>query len=121
MLVDSEVFQMTQGCEIDEEGRLDIGSDHNWIIVSINIQCQRRSGGGVKWVWDIKEGTDWSEYQESLKLELQEWKNRWENEGEVQEMNGDLIRRILKVAQEKISRIKVPVETLVYRIDPEVK
>ena len=116
ILVDNGIFQMTQNCEIDDEGRLDIGSDHNWMIVSINMKYQRRNRGGTKWVWNIKEETDWAGYQESLKVELQEWKNRFEDEGEVQEMNGDLTRRILKVAQEKIGRKEVQVGSLRHRI-----
>lgn len=121
ILVDNEIFRMTQKCEIDEEGRLDIGSDHNWMIVSIDMHLCRSDRGRTKWVWNIHKETNWGGYQESLKVELQEWKNRWGVEGEVQQMNEDLTRIILKVAQEKIGRKKVPVENRGYRIDPELK
>ena len=122
VLVDSDIFQMAQNCEIDEDGRLDIGSDHNWITLELNIQFRKRErGGGSKWVWNIHKESDWEGYQESLRTELQEWKNKWEVEGEVQGMNEDLTRRILKVAQEKIGRKKVPTENIGYRVDPELK
>ena len=49
VLVDSDIFQMAQNCEIDEDGRLDIGSDHNWITLELNIQFRKRDRGVSKW------------------------------------------------------------------------
>ena len=121
ILVDNDIFGMIQKCEIDEEGRLDIGSDHNWMTLTLNMDFRKRDSGGSKWVWNVNKDSDWQGYRERLQVELAEWKTKWEAEGGVQQMSDDLTKRILKVAHEKIGRKRVPIERLGYRIDRELK
>lgn len=123
VLVDDGLFRLVEKMCIDEEGDMDVGSDHNWMSVVLKCVKKVRKAGSFKWVWCIDRETDWNTYREKLRRVLGQWRMKWVDGDlvDVQGMSDDLKRKIFEVAKETIGRKKVPSEGKGYRIDTELK
>ena len=124
VLVDNRMAQTVERCTIDEDGGMDIGSDHNFISLELKFEYQKVKDRGSKWVWAINKDTDWNSYKQRLHGELEGWHNAWGGEGvehSVQDMADDLRRIIFGVARETVGRKRVPVDSKGYRMDSGLK
>ena len=73
-LISAKHISSVRSMEIDEGGIYGGGSDHNWIFYSLKDKFSRlykhKKKKIPKFTWDIKEDQDWSQYKNSLEMQI---------------------------------------------------
>jgi exonuclease III len=81
-LASRNIALRTQSLIIDEEGQWDLGSDHNWLVLSCNMYIPTRGTANPQQdnpnvnlggKWKINDNTSWPKYRRMMRPNLQAW------------------------------------------------
>ena len=84
-IVSQSVFDVTHEFIIYEFGMFHLGSDHNMLILELNIISNKDNYKSVKTnklYWDISKDQNWEPFKETIKQHLEDWDPQQLNENE---------------------------------------
>ena len=56
---------------IDEMGELDVGSDHCWLWMDLNVRVKTSTQSQRRMKWNISKQTDWGLFRDTLARKLE--------------------------------------------------
>ncbi len=77
IIVSERIMDNVEAMEIDEEGTMEVGSDHNWMRCDVAVGMRRRQVQKKK-VWKLKEA-NWQEFEREMEVAAELWlQEPWE-------------------------------------------
>jgi len=115
ILADEDILRGIESMVVDDEGRWEVGSDHNisWVVVSMKDSEKGMVTPGETGSWIINDRTEWEEFRKGLSNRLTGWSpEAWEDqngkgiEEQVETMVADFTGLLIETANNTIKKRK---------------
>ena len=104
ILCNGDLIDKVDKMVIDDEGKLQIQSDHNWMFCDLNLNVNSCSEGELREVWNITRDTNWQVFQQWVQSMMNEQRSQNQQssiDSEVRRLNEILVQARREVIRTK--------------------